>query len=384
MGADDPAGLELLFEHIGPDLTELIWACTAVLTSTQVASKQLVWNPNASDSELIACLKDLIDAMATVTGSTLAWDENTSLRASSPSSFRKARPTLPALHLVCNCDEAMTDARVLQVVFYTLLYSPAPCTPQPAAPHARLKIDIWPLSSIQTEMAMRLGRLVTTDKPNLVRASSGFVLAPRGGTSGRRLSGVKAYRNGKGEAGRAEAIAVLLSERVLHEPAALVEIYQCARHGKVIVPICLIGRGYDYKKAGDHLGDLEAGLSARKIAELKQRLEALSGVDDPNGTAVTVASLQAVLLATLPRIIAVNWEPEGGKNQLDATVTNVLARLAQASITKPQATQVKMGTLRAAVWLVKKTEAAQAARAGSTRSPKGAEVDVASTTTESV
>ena len=121
MGADDPAGLELLFEHIGPDLTELIWACTAVLTSTQVASKQLVWNPNASDSELIACLKDLIDAMATVTGSTLAWDENTSLRASSPSSFRKARPTLPALHLVCNCDEAMTDARVLQVVFYTPL-----------------------------------------------------------------------------------------------------------------------------------------------------------------------------------------------------------------------------------------------------------------------
>ena len=45
-------------------------------------------------------------------------------------------------------------------------------------------------------MAMRLGRLVTTDKPDLVRASSGLV-APRGGTSGRRLSGVKAYRHGK-------------------------------------------------------------------------------------------------------------------------------------------------------------------------------------------
>ena len=225
---------------------------------------------------------------------------------------------------------------------------------------------------------MRLGRLVTTDKPNLVRASSGFVLAPRGGTSGRRLSGVKVYRNGKGEAGRAEAIAVLLSERVLHEPAALVEIYQCARHGKVIVPICLIGRGYDYKKAGDHLGDLEAGLSARKIAELKQRLEALSD-DAPNGTAVTVASLQAVLLATLPRIIAVNWEPEGGKNQLDATVTNVLARLStQASAAKPQARQIKVrrltdqgGTLRAAVRLVKAAEATQASQSDSSRRTGG-------------
>ena len=225
---------------------------------------------------------------------------------------------------------------------------------------------------------MRLGRLVTTDKPDLVRASSGLV-APRGGTSGRRLSGVKAYRHGKGEAGRAEAIAVLLSERALHEPAALVEIYQCARRGKMIVPICLIGRGYDYKKAGDHLGDLEAGLSASKIAELKQRLEALSGVDAPNGTAVTVASLQAVLLATLPRIIAVNWEPEGGKNQLDATVTNVLARLStQASTTKPQATKVKVcrltdqgGTLRAAVRLVKAAEATQASQSDSSRRTGG-------------
>ena len=84
---------------------------------------------------------------------------------------------------------------------------------------------------------MKLGRLVTTDQPNL---SSGSVFAPRGGTSGRRLSGAKIRRNSNGNVGRAEAIAVLLSEHVLHEPAALVEIYQCARQGKVIVPICLV------------------------------------------------------------------------------------------------------------------------------------------------
>ena len=224
-------------------------------------------------------------------------------------------------------------------------------------------------------MAMKLGRLVTTDQPNL---SSGSVFAPRGGTSGRRLSGARIRRISKEEVGRAsqaEAIAVLLSEHVLHEPAALVEIYQCARQGKVIVPICLVGRGYDYKKAGDHLGNLEAGLSARKLTELQQRLGALSSVDAPNDTAVSVASLQAVLLATLPRIIAVNWEPEGGKHQLDATVTNVLARLStQASSTKPQATPIKVrrhpdhgGTLRAAVRLVKAAEATQASRASSSR-----------------
>ena len=46
---------------------------------------------------------------------------------------------------------------------------------------------------------------------------------------------------------------------------------------------------------------------------------------------VSVEGLQAALTTTLPRIIAVNWEPQGGTNQLDAAVTNVLARL------KPQA-----------------------------------------------
>ena len=193
---------------------------------------------------------------------------------------------------------------------------------------------------------------------------------------------------------------------MLHEPAALVEIYQSAQQGKVIVPICLVGRGYDYRKAGDHLGDLKAGLSACKLTELQQRLEALSSAGDPKDMFLNVASLQAVLLATLPRIIAVNWEPEGGRNQLDATVTNVLARLAQArsttkalnsaavtnvtarlaqaSTTKPQATQIKTGPWRAAMRLVKAAEAAHAAQAGSTRSSKGVEVEVALGTTESV
>ena len=151
----------------------------------------------------------------------------------------------------------------------------------------------------------------------------------------------------------AQAVAVLLTKHVLHEPLSLIEIFQAAQQGKTMVPVCLVrsraqtpapspctdarfrsrasqvGRGYDYKEAGDHIANLEAGLSADKLTELKQRLEALSSA--PDDKVVTVAELQAALAATLPRIIAVNWEPESGKNQLDATVTNVMARL------KPQA-----------------------------------------------
>ena len=79
-------------------------------------------------TELIACLKDIIDEMAAAIGGKLEWKGEAS---ATPRKQRKAsatRLTCPALHLVCNTGEALTEARVLQ-----------------------------------TELAMRMDRLVTTD-----------------------------------------------------------------------------------------------------------------------------------------------------------------------------------------------------------------------------
>ena len=97
-----------------------------------------------------------------------------------------------------------------------------------------------------------------------------------------------------------------------------------------MVPICLIGRGYDFKDAQGHLSDLEARLDPAKLFELRQALGGLaSDARDPK-------SVQAALFATLPRIIAVNWEPESGKHQLDArAVVNVLWRVKTQALAKP-------------------------------------------------
>mmetsp|Transcript_69285 Transcript_69285/g.167568 ORF Transcript_69285/g.167568 Transcript_69285/m.167568 type:complete len:210 (-) Transcript_69285:258-887(-) len=124
----------------------------------------------------------------------------------------------------------------------------------------------------------------------------------------------------------AEALAVLLSKHVLHEPAALMEIYNAVQQGKPVLPICLMGRGYDFKDAQAHLGDLEGRLGPQKLVELREALAGLTS-DTPSSKTATVYELQAALLATLPRIIAINWEPEGGKHQLEAAVTSVLMRL---------------------------------------------------------
>ena len=68
LGADDPEALELLHEYLGPDLTELKTACAnafgVVGKGGNLGSR--VWNPNASDSELIACLKDICETMASL------------------------------------------------------------------------------------------------------------------------------------------------------------------------------------------------------------------------------------------------------------------------------------------------------------------------------
>ena len=264
MGTDDPSSLELLHEHLGQDLAELKAACTAVLTSFTENGKRLSWNPNASDAELIACLKDITDAMAAAMGNTLEWKSNVhpslSHKQRKPSA---AHLTRPALHLVCNTGEVLTEARVLQ-----------------------------------TELAIRLDRLVSTSNP-----------------AGSKDTVVHS----------AEALAVLLSKHVLHEPAALMEIYNAVQQGKPVMSICLMGRGYDFKDAQAHLGDLEGRLGPQKLVELREVLAVLS--DTPGSKSATISELQAALLATLPRIIAINWEPEGGKHQLEAAVISVLARL---------------------------------------------------------
>ena len=151
----------------------------------------------------------------------------------------------------------------------------------------------------------------------------------------------------------AEALAVLLTRQVLHDPSALFHIYHAALRKRPIVPICLVGRGYDHKDAATHLHALEENLSDAALKQLRGMLTRLNATleaehdaargnkkapkelqavqDELTGAFVpkTIGMLQEMLAATIPLIIAVNWEPEAGANQLSATVSSVLARREQ-------------------------------------------------------
>ena len=71
MGNDNPDGLSLLYEHLDFDLNELKSNILEILASFQEDQNKLVWNPNASDLELLASLKDIIEKMAQSTEVTL-------------------------------------------------------------------------------------------------------------------------------------------------------------------------------------------------------------------------------------------------------------------------------------------------------------------------
>lgn len=228
------------------------------------------WNPNASDMELIASLKDIIEAMAEATETPIKWKgvqhkseeerRETLAKAERDNTRRslKGETVRPALHILCNTDEALNDARVLQ-----------------------------------TETAMTLGKMVSTNGAPV-------------------------------DVDDVDAVAVLLTKNVLYDPGVLVQMYKGIVANLPLVPVCLIGRGYDYASASIHLADLAPGLGADKYAELADRLEKEL---DSEGKPATVEALQTAIAGTLPRIIAVNWEPEAGKNQLDATVNNVVSRV---------------------------------------------------------
>merc|ERR1712185_763638 len=114
---------------------------------------------------------------------------------------RKTRQVdVPEVHIVCNTDEALSDARVLQ-----------------------------------TELAIKLKELVTLGMPD---------------GNGANVADVQAAQ-------AARVVAILLTKNALHSPSLLVAVYHAAVQAKLLIPVCLPGRGYDYKAAKTHLTELE-------------------------------------------------------------------------------------------------------------------------------
>lgn len=291
MGIDNPEGLELLRDNIGEDLSALKKKMHAMLSAfEQDGSRWTTFNPSATDPEMISILKDIIEAMAAARGSagalpckqaapkewrnpsTVKWTDDSANRQvmdAKATTFghlsRLVMPSqLPVVHIVCNSDEGHAEARVLQ-----------------------------------TELAVKLRRRVSTTM-----------------TDGSEASTASAN------------VVVMLTKNALHDPELLARVYRALSLSKRVIPICLIGRGYDHREASLHLRNLASKLSEPKLAALRALLEDRRDENlNEQQPPATVEDVQALLAKALPQVITVDWKPDGSQNALEATVANVVRRL---------------------------------------------------------
>ena len=113
MGRDNPEGLEMLKEHLGDDLKPMQDKVGKILEVHRAVDveRRLTWNPQASDVELIASLKDIAEAMAAVTSSVLRWKGDIAKKAAPKTTRRRSSTRMtrtvtmdlvPVMHITCN------------------------------------------------------------------------------------------------------------------------------------------------------------------------------------------------------------------------------------------------------------------------------------------
>mmetsp|Transcript_15437 Transcript_15437/g.46354 ORF Transcript_15437/g.46354 Transcript_15437/m.46354 type:complete len:428 (+) Transcript_15437:5126-6409(+) len=285
MEAINPAGMSVLHQHIGPDLTELRDALLLALEENERPSRgELVFDPHAGDSAMVATMKDVVERMAEETSRNIQWlgsngkklaatagtAQSTSNRAiprqASLSSRRlslemRKKPLECAVYVTCSAVDGLNHARVMR-------------------------------SELEIKLARTCAVGGDADVANIIPMC--------------------------------ELLVVLLTKGLLTSREALLEISKALDNGKAVVTVSVTGGGYDYAEAAKTYLDLPGALNAAKAGSAAEMAALL-----PAGLDVQTAG--ARLHANLTSIIAIAWSPAASRNQTLAVVNDVCSRLMKAN-----------------------------------------------------
>ena len=290
LSVSNSSALELVQKHMGSDFGELQNAMLSVLPERGERAA-LSWNPHAGDNEIIARLKDLVGAMAAVTGRErrLVWNE-----VSGP----------PVLSL---CDVCSPEHRAGCAAFIA-------CCWQDAAAHARV---------LQSALSKRCQQPVATIG-DLPEASGSSTTEARLDVSINEASPAPAPLHTRLE--DANALVLLLTKNTLHAAECLIAAARTIRAGKPFISVLLIGQGYDFTASSQLLRDLRGGLAPETLASFELQLRGTRELLTPDASD-WLNGVQAELLETIRNVIAINWNPEGSANELAAVVEDIFRRL---------------------------------------------------------
>ena len=248
----NPYAMKTITGQLGTsDLSELKQALVHFLVETE--GRAIEWNPSARDMQVLASARDICDHMGELVGKKIKWSREL-----------ESQPTRPRRTLLSRlCHKSVDLSTPVIVVSFDR---------SAAGPDARL---------IQFELAAKLCEPVHM-----------------GEEAGQTVDLSLLERPGS-------ALVLLLTKGVLADNAAMAEAYQAIKHGCVVVPICVAGRGYDYSTASGALASLDALWAPEEEAP----------------------RVPGALLSVIPNTISVDWRPEGGQNQTAAAVAEVAERI---------------------------------------------------------
>ena len=129
---------------------------------------------------------------------------------------------------------------------------------------------------------------------------------------------------------RSDCLLLLQTKSVLTRPWCLLEIFTAVQHHIPIVPVAVGGAGYEFEAAKVFLQDLERQLNLINpgaVRAVRERLKARKA---------TFSMLQRLLVAAVPPIISVQFQPDGGDNHLAAVVRDIAEKAPRAPARTPR------------------------------------------------
>ena len=289
MAMVNSSGLDLLYEYVGRDLGELKDAVLGVLKENERISHRaseeggrdpLLFDAHAGDAAMVATMKDVIEQMAQMTKRNLQWDNQNQTRPRVTSGKAAARNT--SVHgpgRIPHLGGAASQGNPAKADYAMFIC----CALDDALKHARV---------LRSQLAIKAAR------PCLIGGGA----------------------DGTAHVDDSEMVVVLLTKQLLFNQDAILELWTALEHQKPVVTVHLTGAGYEYSQAAAVYANLGPSLEAAKPGASEALARKL-----PAG--ITIEEVGKKLHASLTAIIAISWSPLASKNQQDAVVESIFARM---------------------------------------------------------
>lgn len=347
-------GLDMLHEHLGPDLSQLKETCSQAL---QQASKRssIVLDTHAGDSVTVASMKEIIEHMARATNRNIEWKGGKAPFTKPKLSVQFTR----TFSLAGRKAKANERKKSISLEAYLAARTQSKLSLKGMFEG---KISALPsvlsLSKLSMSSSRNSGARESASTPSRKRASvlaaipevsnpdtsavlvvcsrrdavlEARVLRAELATKMNRACAIGGGTNTSKFVEVSDAVVVLLTKQILADPHAIFEIWMALQCSRPLITVAITGKGYDFQQAADALSNFAAAMEADRSgssAVLQAQLAAYADEEahsEPGDT--DIASVGRLLHSSLTAIIAVSWTPSKGLNHMDGVLNEIVQRI---------------------------------------------------------